>query len=109
MRIVGCGLIAVAALLGLAPAAVASELSDWPSGTSAEAAGTHPSTGSAVQAAERGADPHTEVSLLAVSLTAGAAVAAAGSGAVQAVQRRRAPSRVPGRSSGDAPQDSVHL
>lgn len=91
MRIVGCGLIAVAALLGLAPAAMASELADGPSSTSAEISS---STGSAGHGATQGQpEPRNEVSLLAVSLTAGAAVAATGSGVVQAVNRRRAPGR----------------
>lgn len=72
MRIVGCGLIAVAALLGLAPPAMASE-----------------------------GGPQAEVSMLAVALTAGAAVAAAGSGVAHAVNRRRAVSRAPGQTNGD--------
>ena len=94
MRIVGCGLIAVAALLGLAPTAMASELPDGPSSASAE---TLSSTGSVSTgghgAAQRQPEPQDEVSLLAVTLTAGAAVAAAGSGVAQAVTRRRAVSR----------------
>ncbi|MCA1671457.1 MAG: hypothetical protein LC799_04390 [Actinobacteria bacterium] len=103
MRIVGCGLIAVAALLGLAPTAMASELADGSSSASAQALPSSGSAGEATAAHQPG--PHTGVSLLAVSLTAGAAVAAAGSGVAQAVNRRRAHSRAPGQ----APQDAVRL
>ena len=99
MRIVGCGLIAVAALLGLAPTAMASELADGPSSTSADPVS---STGSAGHgAAQRQPEPQDEVSLLAVTLTAGAAVAAAGSGVAQAVNRRRALSRSARRPTRD--------
>ena len=66
MRIVGCGLIAVAALLGPAPLAVASELTDADT-----------------------AAPQAGVSMLALSLTAGGAVAAVGSGVALALGRRR--------------------
>ena len=66
IRIVGCGLLAVAALLGPAPAAVASELTDADT-----------------------AAPQTGVSMLALSLTAGGAVAAVGSGVALALARRR--------------------
>lgn len=99
MRIVGCGLIAVAALLGSAPIAMADETA----GTSAE---VRSSTSSASPTGtERQSGPHAEVSLLAVSLTAGAAIAAAGSGAVQAVNRRRALQR----ASAQPTQDTVRL
>jgi hypothetical protein len=91
MRIVGCGLIAVAALLGLAPTAMASESAAGPSGSSVEMMSSTSSVAHPV--AQRQPEPHNEVSMLAVSLTAGAAVAAAGSGVAQAVNRRRALSR----------------
>src|SRR5262249_12464768 len=90
MRIVGCGLIAVATLLGLAPVAMASE----PAGSAGDPAVVLPDTGPTGRTApERSPGPHAEVSLLAVSLTAGAAVAAAGSGVAQVVNRRRALSK----------------
>lgn len=99
MRIVGCGLVAVAALLGLAPTAMAGEPADVPPGTTAEAL---PSAGSDARAAARDqTEPQAEVSMLAVSLTAGAAVAAAGSGVAHAVSRRRAVSRAPGQATGN--------
>ena len=107
MRIVGCGLIAVAALLGLSPAALASEPADGRSSTPASAvADATPAAGSADRAvpAHQAGGPQTEVSLLAVSLTAGAAVAAAGSGVAQAVHRRRAVSR----TAGHPVRDAVH-
>lgn len=94
MRIVGCGLIAVAALLGLAPTAMASELADGPAGASAETlSGTGSVSTGGHGVAQRQPEPQDDVSLLAVTLTAGAAVAAAGSGVAQAVNRRRALSR----------------
>lgn len=107
MRILGCGLIAVAALLGVAPTALAgepiAESAAAPAGSPAEVL---PSTSSVSQAAaQRQEEPHAEVSLLAVWLTAGAAAATAGSGAVHAVNRRRALQR----SSGRASQDTVRL
>ena len=101
MRIVGCAAIAAAALLGLAPTAMASELPDGPSSASAEILSSTGSAGGG--AAQRQPEPQDEVSLLAVTLTAGAAVAAAGSGVAQAVHRRRALSRATRRS----PRDTV--
>jgi hypothetical protein len=70
MRIVACGLIAGVALLGPGPVALA----DAP-----------------VNAAnpESQAAPQTEVSMLAVSLTVGGALATAGSGLALALTRRR--------------------
>jgi hypothetical protein len=86
MRIVGCGLVGLAVLLGPTPMAVAGE----------PAAGSHhPATASTATgpgnrtATQTQAGPQTEVSMLAVSLTAGGAVAAAGSGVALAVTRRR--------------------
>jgi hypothetical protein len=73
MRIIACGLIAGAALLGAAPVAMASE-------SARDTVGA----GSGNQAA-----PQAEVSLLAVSLTVGGALATAGSGAALALARRR--------------------
>lgn len=78
MRIVACGLIAGAALLGATPVAMADELTH-------DAAGTN-----SVGASSDGqVAPQAEVSLLAVSLTVGGAVAMAGSGAALALARRR--------------------
>lgn len=76
MRIVTCGLIASAALLGPVPAAMA----DAPI--------------SAANADSQAA-PQAEVSMLAVLLTVGGAVATAGSGVAFARNRRRALSRRP--------------
>jgi hypothetical protein len=73
MRIIACGLIAGAALLGAAPVAMAGE-------STRDTVGA----GSGSQAA-----PQAEVSLLAVSLTVGGALATAGSGAALALARRR--------------------
>ncbi len=73
MRIVACGLIAGAAMLGAAPAAIADESAHDRAPTSSDS-----------QAA-----PEAEVSMLAVSLTVGGAVATAGSGAALALGRRR--------------------
>jgi Flp pilus assembly protein CpaB len=81
MRIVACGLIAAAALLGLVPAAMA----DVPASTAN---------------ADSQAVPQTEVSMLAVSLTVGGAVATAGSGVALVLTRRRALSRPPSQVSG---------
>ena len=81
MRIVACGLIAAAALLGLVPAAMA----DVPASTAN---------------ADSQAAPQTEVSMLAVSLTVGGAVATAGSGMALVLSRRRALSRRPSQVSG---------
>ena len=75
MRIVACGLITGAALLGAVPVAIA----DAPVSTTS-------SNGRAA--------PHAEVSMLAVSLTVGGAVAAAGSGTALVLTRRRALSSV---------------
>ncbi|MGH3853120.1 MAG: hypothetical protein ACRDR6_06405 [Pseudonocardiaceae bacterium] len=70
MRILACGLIVGAALLGATPMAMA----DAPAmATSAD-----------TQAA-----PRAEVSMLAVSLTVGGAVAMAGSGVALVLTRRR--------------------
>jgi hypothetical protein len=76
MRIVTCGLIAGAALLGSVPAAMA----DVPISTAN---------------ADSQAAPQTEVSMLAVSLTVGGAVATAGSGVALVLNRRRGISRQP--------------
>jgi hypothetical protein len=76
MRIVTCGLIVGAALLGFAPAAKA----DAPISTAN---------------ADSQAVPQTEVSMLAVALTVGGAVATAGSGVALVRNRRRAVSRQP--------------
>ena len=84
MRIVACGLIVCAALLG----PVSTALADAP-----DSAGNPGNAGS--QAA-----PQTEVSMLAVSLTVGGAVATAGSGMALMLSRRRALSRQPRRASG---------
>ena len=84
MRIVACGLIAAAALLGLVPAAMA----DVPASTASTAN------------ADSQAVPQTEVSMLAVSLTVGGAVATAGSGVALVLTRRRALSRPPSQVSG---------
>jgi hypothetical protein len=81
MRIVTCGLIAGAALLGPVPAAMAD-----PPITTANA--------------DSQAAPQTEVSMLALSLTVGGAVATAGSGVALALNRRRAISRQPSQVSG---------
>ncbi|HSZ31014.1 MAG TPA: hypothetical protein VK784_14830 [Pseudonocardiaceae bacterium] len=76
MRIVTCGLIVGAALLGPVPVAMA----DAPvSATSADS-----------QAA-----PQAEVSILAVSLTVGGALAMTGSGVALVLTRRRTVSRRP--------------
>lgn len=72
MRIVACGLIAGAALLGAVPVAMADALVS--------------TTSSDSQAA-----PQAKVSMLAVSLTVGGAVVMAGSGVVLVLTRRRAP------------------
>jgi hypothetical protein len=77
MRIVARGLITGAVLLGVAPAAMA----DAPVSTT---------TSSESQAA-----PQAEVSMLAVSLTVGGALATAGSGVALLLTRRRALSRRP--------------
>jgi NhaP-type Na+/H+ or K+/H+ antiporter len=76
MRIVVCGLIAGAALLGPVPVAMA----DTPANT--------PNTDSR-------AVPQAEVSMLAVSLTVGGTVAMAGSGVALVLARRRTVSRRP--------------
>jgi hypothetical protein len=76
MRIVACGLTAGAALLGPVPVAMA----DAPVST----------TSSDSQAA-----PQAEVSMLAVSLTVGGALATAGSGMALVLTRRRTLSRRP--------------
>jgi hypothetical protein len=81
MRIVTCMMIAGAALLGSVPAAMA----DAPIGTAN---------------ADSQAAPQTEVSMLAVSLTVGGAVATAGSGMALVLSRRRALSRRPSQVSG---------
>jgi hypothetical protein len=81
MRIVACGLIAGAALLGAVPVATA------------DAPVTTANTDSH-------AAPQTEVSVLAVSLTVGGAVATVGSGMALVLSRRRALSRQPSRVRG---------
>ncbi len=87
MRIVAHGLIVGAALLGPVPVAMA----DAPASTA-----TVDSTANA----ESQAAPQTEVSMLAVLLTAGGAVATAGSGMALVLNRRRALSRRPSQVSG---------
>jgi hypothetical protein len=94
MRIVGCGLVAVAALLGPAPAAMAAQPAA-PEGTSAQTAGS----AHTAESTQNSAAPENEVSLLAVTLTAGGAIAAAGSGMALVVTRRREVSRRPSRES----------
>jgi hypothetical protein len=74
MRIVACGLLAGAALLGPVPVAMA----DTPAST----ASADPRTA-----------PQAEVSMLAVSLTVGGALAMAGSGVALVLTRRRSVSR----------------
>jgi hypothetical protein len=81
MRIVTCGLIAGAALLGPVPVAMA----DVPVST----ANT-----------DGQAAPQTEVSMLAVSLTVGGAIATAGSGMALLLNRRRAVNHQPSQVSG---------
>ncbi|MGH3773893.1 MAG: hypothetical protein ACRDRW_21300 [Pseudonocardiaceae bacterium] len=76
MRIVACGLIAGAALLGPVPVAMA----DAPANPAS---------------ADSQAAPRVEVSMLAVSLTVGGAVAMAGSGVALLLTRRRTVSRRP--------------
>jgi hypothetical protein len=76
-RTVACGLITGAALLGVVPVAMAD---------------AQVSTISS----DRHAAPQAEVSMLAVLLTVGGAVAAAGSGMVLVLSRRRAVSSVTG-------------
>jgi hypothetical protein len=85
MRIVACGLIAGAGLLGAAPMAMADVPVSEPVGA----------TSTDSQAA-----PQAEVSMLAVSLTVGGAVAMAGSGVALVLTRRRAVNRPPSRVSG---------
>lgn len=92
MRIVVCGLVGVAVLLGPTPMALAGE----------PVAGSHrPATASTATGpgnrtvTQTQAGPQAEVSMLAVSLTAGGALAAAGSGAALAVTRRRSLSNPP--------------
>lgn len=70
MRILACGLIAGAALLGSTPVAMA----DAPANPTS---------------ADSQAAPQAEVSMLAVSLTVGGAVATAGSGVALVLTRRR--------------------
>jgi hypothetical protein len=84
MRIVACGLIAGAALVGGAPVAMADASVNVPTST----------TSADSQA------PQAEVSMLAVSLTVGGAVAMAGSGVALVLTRRRALSRPPSQASG---------
>jgi hypothetical protein len=81
MRIVACGLIAGAALLGGAPMAMADV------------------TGGRTNADSQAA-PQAEVSMLAVTLTVGGAVATAGSGVALVLTRRRTVSRPPSQASG---------
>jgi hypothetical protein len=81
MRIVTCGVIVGAALLGAIPVAMA----DVPISTAN---------------ADNQAAPQTEVSMLAVSLTVGGAIATAGSGMALVLNRRRAVSRQPSQVSG---------
>jgi hypothetical protein len=86
MRIVACGLIAGAVLLGPVPVAMA----DAPvSAVPVSAAPVRPTN------ADSQAAPRAEVSVLAVSLTVGGAVAMAGSGMALVLTRRRTVSRRP--------------
>ena len=78
MRIVTCGLIVGAIVLGTAPMAMADEPVGTSNGTSSES-----------PVSESPATPQAEVSMLAVSLTVGGAVAMAGSGAALVLARRR--------------------
>lgn len=87
MRIVGCGLVAVAALLGPAPAAMAA--TESPNTTEGPAATGGPVTAQTAGGSQHTAAPENEISLLAVTLTAGGAIAAAGSGVALVVTRRR--------------------
>ncbi|MGH3788773.1 MAG: hypothetical protein ACRDRG_19990 [Pseudonocardiaceae bacterium] len=87
MRIVACGLIASAALLGGAPVAMA--------GSPAQPA----VAGSPVSSPDSQASPQAEVSMLAVSLTIGGALATAASGMALVLTRRRAVSRAPSQAS----------
>lgn len=80
MRIVACGLIAGAALLGATPVAVADPAVSEPR---------------SVNSPDSQAAPQFEVSMLAVSLTVGGALATVGSGMALAVARRRTISRPP--------------
>jgi hypothetical protein len=81
MRIVTCGVIVGAALLGPIPVAMA-DVSISTANADSQAA------------------PQTEVSMLAVSLTVGGAIATAGSGMALVLNRRRAVSRQPSQVSG---------
>ncbi len=83
MRIVACGLIAGAALLGAAPVAMADV-------AVSERVSTTTGTSSARTNSDGRAAPQSEVSMLAVSLTVGGAVAMAGSGVALVLTRRRA-------------------
>lgn len=76
MGIVACGLVVGASLLGPAPVAMA----DAPANTTS---------------ADSQVAPRAEVSMLAVSLTVGGALAMAGSGVALALTRRRTVSRRP--------------
>ncbi|MDQ4103124.1 MAG: hypothetical protein M3186_05250 [Actinomycetota bacterium] len=88
MRIVACGMIASAALLGVAPVAMAG-LPAQPAVPDAP-----------VSSSDSQASPQAEVSMLAVSLTVGGALATAGSGVALVLTRRRAVSRAPSQASG---------
>ncbi|MGH3796193.1 MAG: hypothetical protein ACRDSP_15025 [Pseudonocardiaceae bacterium] len=98
MRIVVCGLVGVAVLLGTAPIAVAAESAERPPPPAISAVPGVGSVGASPvdrASSQNQAAPQTGVSMLAVSLTAGGAVAAAGSGAALAVTRRRAVNHPP--------------
>ena len=97
MRIVACGLIAGAALLGPVPVAMA----DTSASTTNSGSVTNSATNSDSATSSDGqAVPQAEVSMLAVSLTVGGAIATAASGMALALTRRRALSRPPSPVSG---------
>lgn len=97
MRIVACGLIASAALLGGAPVAMAGS----PAQPATVELPAQPAVaGSPVSSPDSQASPQAEVSMLAVSLTIGGALATAASGMALVLTRRRAVTRAPSQVSG---------
>ena len=80
MRIVTCGLVAGAVALGPVPVAMANPvaIADAPANTTS---------------ADSQAAPQAQVSMLAVSLTVGGAIAMAGSGVALVLTRRRTVNR----------------
>ncbi|MDQ2788259.1 MAG: hypothetical protein DLM60_09835 [Pseudonocardiales bacterium] len=89
---VACGLLAGTVLLGAAPLAMADV-------AASERVSTTTGTSSARTNSDGQAAPHSEVSILAVSLTVGGAVAMTGSGVALVLTRRRAISRPPRQAS----------